>query len=103
MAYIKVDHSQCESTASAIDAYVSRMKERMGRVQGEIATLSSNWQGADAAQFRTQWDTVTSGDSTYTKMVQSLESYAKYLRHAANKYKEAQSNAVNRANDLPKW
>ena len=38
-----------------------------------------------------------------TAGAQALESYASFLRFAGNKYKDAQTNAVNRANRLPKW
>ena len=103
MAYIKVDHSKFESAASALDDYVVLMKSKMSSAQGEVTTLSSNWQGADYNQFKTQWDKVTNGDSTYAQMVKSMESYAKYLRYAAGKYKDAQSKAVNRASALPKY
>ena len=103
MAYIKVDHSKFETAASAIDSYVSSMKSKMGSANGQVNALSANWQGGDFTQFKTQWDKVTNNDSTYNNMIKSLESYAKYLRYASQKYKEAQSNAVNRANGLPKW
>lgn len=103
MAYIKVDHSKFESAASAIDTYIALMKSKMQSAQGEITLLSSNWQGEDFAQFKKQWDNVTNSDSTYTQMIKSLESYAKYLRYAASKYMDAQLKAVNRANNLPKY
>lgn len=102
MAYIKVDCSKLEATASSIDSYVALMKKKMLSAQGEVTTLSKSWQGNDSAQFQHQWDKVTNKDSTYSQMVKSLESYAKYLRMAAKKYKEAQSKAINRANSLPK-
>ena len=103
MAYIKVDHSKFEETASAIDTYVSLMKNNMRGAQGEVTSLSSSWQGADSTQFRTEVDKVDNEDSTHTRMVKSLESYAYYLRFAANKYKDAQARAINRANGLPRW
>lgn len=103
MAYIRVDHSKFETAASAIDAYVSSMKTKMHNAGEEVTTLSANWQGSDFTQFKAQWDKVTNNDSTYSQMIKSLESYAKYLRLAAQKYKEAQSKAVNRANGLPKY
>lgn len=103
MAYIKVDHSKFESAASAIDSYVTLMKNKMRSAQGEVTTLSTSWQGADFNQFKSQWDKVTNNDSTYSQMIKALESYSKYLRYAAGKYKEAQSKAVNRANGLPKY
>ena len=103
MAYIKVDHSKFEGTASAVDGYVRVLKEKMRRAQGEVAALSSSWQGADATRFRKEFDKVDNEDATHTQMVKALESYAQFLRYAANKYKDAQTKAVNRANNLPKW
>ena len=103
MAYIKVDHSKFESAAVAIDDYLTLMKNKMNNVQGEIALLESTWQGADFNQFRTEFNKVDDSDSTHTKMVKSLESYSRYLRYAAEKYKNAQSKAINRANGLPRW
>ena len=103
MAYLRVDHSKFEAAASAIDTYVTSMKNKMRSAGGEVNTLSANWQGSDFTQFKAQWDKVTNNDSTYSQMIKSLESYAKYLRFAAQKYKEAQSKAVNRANGLPKY
>ena len=103
MAYIKVDHSKFEETASAIDTYVSLMKNNMRGAQGEVTTLSSSWKGTDSTQFSTEFDKIDNEDSTHTRMVKSLESYAYYLRFAANKYKDAQARAINRANGLPRW
>ena len=103
MAYIKVDHSKFESTASAVDNYVILMKNKMRNAQGEVAALSLSWQGSDFTQFRTEFDKVDNNDSAHAQMVKALESYARYLRYAANKYKGAQAKAVNRANGLPKY
>ena len=103
MAYMKVNHSKFESAASAVDGYVTLMKNKMRSAQGEVTTLSSSWQGSDFTQFKTEFDKVDNEDSTHTQMVKAMESYAKYLRFAANKYKDAQARAVNRANNLPRW
>ena len=103
MTYIKVDHSKFESAASAIEEYIALMESKMNSVQGEVTILSSSWQGSDFIQFKTEFDKVDNDDSTYIQMKKSLESYAKYLRFAAEKYKKAQIDAVNRANSLPKY
>lgn len=103
MAYIKVDHSKFESTADAVDKYVTLMKRKMSSAQGEIKTLSSSWQGSDFNQFKSEFNKIDNSDSVHSQMVKALESYSKYLRFAGNKYKDAQSRAVNRANNLPRW
>lgn len=103
MAYIKVDHSKFESAATAVDNYVTLMKNKMKSAQSEVNTLSSSWQGSDFAQFKKEFNKVDDKDSTHNQMLKAMESYSKYLRFAANKYKDAQSRAVNRANSLPRW
>lgn len=101
--YIRVDHSKLESTAAAIDEYVKCLKEKMRYSQNEVSNLSAAWQGSDFAQFRNKFDEVDNNDSTHVQMINALESYAKYLRYAVNKYKQMQTRAVNRANALPRW
>lgn len=103
MAYIKVDHSKLESTASLVEAYISNTKKKMNNANGYVANMSGSWQGVDFNQFKLQWDGVTNNDSAYSQMMKSLESYAQFLRYAASKYKNAQAKAINRANSLPKW
>lgn len=103
MAYIRVDFNRFEASISAIDAYVASMKNKMRSADCEVTTLSANWQGSDYSQFEAQWEKVTNNDSTYCQMVKTLESYASYLRYASQKYKNAQSRAINRANALPRY
>lgn len=103
MAYIKVDHSKFEAAATAIDNYVRLMRSKMQSAQKEVDNLGSKWQGADYIQFKSQWQKDVGNGSVNEEMLKAMESYAKYLRYAANKYKEAQSKAVNRANGLPRW
>lgn len=103
MAYIKVDHSKFENAASATEDYVELLKNKMRSAQGEVTTLSASWQGSDFTQFKVNFSRVDNDDSTHTKMVKALESYARYLRYAGKKYKDAQARAVNRANGLPRY
>lgn len=103
MAYIKVDHSKFSGTANAVDTYVAQLRNKMSSAEGEVNTMSGIWQGSDYTQFKAQWNKVTNGESTYSEMVKSLESYSKFLKYAAEKYKDAQTKAVNRANGLPRW
>lgn len=100
---IKVNHSQFDKTADAIDSYTAKMKKQMNAADKNIKIMFSSWNGTDAARFKTKWDTVNDKDSTYGKMKTSLENYSKFLRSAGNKYKKAQIDAVTRANKLPKW
>ena len=103
MANIKVDHSKFAGTATAVDNYVRLLKTRMNQANNEVTHMARAWEGADYTRFANQWSKVTNGESTYAEMVKSLEAYAKFLRMAESKYKQAQINAVNRANSLPRW
>lgn len=103
MAYINVDHSKLEAAASAIETYLDQMKTKMNTASGEVTKLSASWKGDDYTHFKAQWDKVTSDDSTYSEMRKSFESYAEFLKFAAQKYKDAQIDAINRANSLPRW
>lgn len=103
MAYIKVNHSKFARTAEEVEDYVLVMKAMMSRAQEDVNLLLSSWKGDDANVFNSKWSTITENGSTYAGMVKSLESYAKVLRFAGEKYKNAQINAVNRANSLSRW
>ena len=103
MANIKVDHSQLERTASTIDTYISKHKTKMNNIDQSIVSLGASWQGSDYNQLKKEWQQIKGPDSTSDKMLKSLDNYADYLRFAANKYKSAQINAINRANKLPKY
>ena len=103
MAYIKVDHSKFSGAASAVDDYVSQLKSKMKSAESEVNAMVSGWEGDDYTQFKKQWSTLQAKGSAYSEMVKALEAHSDFLRYAANKYKEAQSNAINRANSLPRW
>ncbi len=74
----------------------------MQSAQQEVDHLATYWQGTDAVQFKSKWGTVTNNQSTYHTLISQMESYAKYLRNAAKEYSKAQSNAISRANSLPR-
>ncbi len=98
--FIRVNHSQFESTAKAIDTYISRHNSSMAAAGQVVATLAQQWQGKDATQFQQKWGKLNDKSSTPQNMMKSLEAYADFLRFAASQYKAAQSKAVNRANWL---
>jgi WXG100 family type VII secretion target len=102
MGRIRVDHSRFEQVAGKIDEYVRKHKSEMAAANSEVQGVYSSWQGEDAAKFQLQWEGVAAGDSVSQKMLNSLENYAEFLRFAATQYREAQANAVNRANGLPR-
>jgi WXG100 family type VII secretion target len=100
VAYIHVDHSQFEKTAREVDAYVEKQRRNMQYMDQEVKSLTSTWAGEDSRQFQSQWGNVQDGDSISKKMEKAFENYAKFLRYAADQYKDAQAKAVNMANDL---
>ncbi len=101
--YIKVDHSEFEKCAKEIDDYVALMKKNMTEAQNHVQTLSSAWQGTDSSLFKTKFEEADGNDSVHYQLLKALESYAKYLRYASSKYKDAQAKAIDRARALPKW
>ena len=103
MANIIVNHSRFEKTASAIESYVGKHRAKMKTIDQFITSLKTSWQGADYEQLKKEWEEMNTPDSTSEKMLKTLENYADFLRFAANKYKSAQTNAVNRANQLPHY
>lgn len=103
MPYINVDHSKFEAVAAEIDRYVTTMRAGMTVAQAEMTAMALGWDGIDYDNAKTRFRTLDDKDSAHDKMIKALESYARYLRYAAKQYKNAQSNAINRANSLPKW
>ena len=103
MANIKVDHSKFEKAATTIETYIGNHKKQMQSIDKSITELNSDWQGKDYNQLKLEWQEMNASDSTSGKMLKSLENYADFLRFAANKYKSVQSNAINRANSLPRY
>lgn len=103
MAYIKVDHKQLDHAAEAVETYITRQKRKMNEMNSSIQSMNSFWEGSDYRTFLQQWDLIRSNDSVSGRMIRSFQNYLDFLRFASKKYKDAQSNAVNRANRLPKF
>ncbi len=101
MAYIKVDHSQLIRTAERIDICVENYRRHMKGIDDAVTGLGRKWQGADYDQLKQEWNQIKGNNSASSDMEKAMRSYADFLRFAAGKYKNAQSNAINRANRLP--
>ncbi|CEG28515.1 WXG100 family type VII secretion target [Bacillus sp. B-jedd] len=99
-SFIKVNYNEFESSADAIETYISRQKANMEKAAREVSVLGGSWKGKDFESFKTKWSEMDGSGSTADNFAKSLESYAKVLRHAAKQYKEAQKVAINRANSL---
>ena len=100
---INVDHSKFEKVAATIDQYNETTKKKLKQADDAVKTMTSSWQGPDAAAYQLRWDQIDSEDSTVKIMERSLTAYAEGLRLAASEYKKAQSDAVNRAGFLQTW
>lgn len=102
MANIEVNLQKLEAAAAAIEAFVSKTKRNMARIDHSVASLETAWKGNDYDQIKREWNEINASGSTSDKMLDSLENYAGALRDAAAKYKKAQARAINRANVLCK-
>lgn len=103
MANIRVYPSKLNSAATNIDNKVAIIKRKMSSSNNQVALLSSAWSGKDYDKFKARWEGIDENGSVYSKTIKSLESYSNYLKYAESKYKRAQSDAINRANRLPRW
>ena len=100
MAYIMVDHRRLETTATDIDRYINVHRRAMADIDNNIISLGGSWQGEDYHRMQCEWNEMKNGSSTSEKMLKSLDNYADFLRWAAKKYKQAQADAISRANRL---
>ena len=100
--YIKTDTGRLKSTADAIEKYVSDTRSHMDKATTRVnVNLLANWNGTDYAEFQNKWSGLNEDGSANTQMLKALESYANYLRYAAQVYEAAQQSAADRANKLP--
>lgn len=102
MSSIDVNPNKIDAASKIIDSRVKSIKNKMGKATNQVSALSSSWVGKDYIQFKSQWDRVSDTSSTYAKTIKALESYSGYLKYASKKYSKAQTDAINRANSLPR-
>ena len=100
---IKVNHDKLEAAAKEIDVYITLHKGEMKKASGEVDVLATSWSGDDSTQFRVNWSRLDDKGSTSDQMLMALTDYAEFLHFSAQKYKKAQTDAINRANMIPKW
>ena len=97
---VYVDYEKLEGAAKTIDEYVAKQMYSMARADTEAALLSTTWQGQDSALFQLRWKELLAKGSTSQQMIAAMQNYAKFLRAAAGKYKQAQTKAWYRASTL---
>ncbi|MBR5949285.1 MAG: hypothetical protein IKZ82_11675 [Clostridia bacterium] len=102
MAKIKVDYRTLEQASIAIEQYLSTHNNKMNKANAAMVELGNYWSGEDYTATYALWENVDRGASASNSMMKSLRNYAEFLKMASRKYKNAQENAVQRANRLPK-
>lgn len=100
MAKIRADHSKFSAASSAIKKYTNSMDRFTLDTAEDIALLVSTWQGKDQNSFAQSWNKAINNKSIHAKMKNSLVNYANVLDYASKLYKQAQADAINRANSL---
>lgn len=93
---IKVDHSKFEKTAKAIEEYKKLVHDKTMQMDLTIKQVGLAFGGKDGVEFIKQWNQLLAKDSAYDKMLKLLQSYADFLRYAAQEYKAAQRRAIDR-------
>ena len=103
MAKIVVDHSELGATAKVIETYVELIQRKYKSADGEVRYMTSAWAGNDETKFIQQWNKINDPGTATRGMIEDYSTYAKNLKAAEQLYKDAQADAVNSANWLPKW
>jgi uncharacterized protein YukE len=102
MARIRVNHDYLRSTAEAIEKRIETNEALMREIDAQVSEISSEWVGEDYVQYLQQWESAKKQNSLLQSTTDRLRDYAEFLRFVAVEYQNAQSDAVNRANRLPR-
>lgn len=100
MAKIYVDHLVITKTANKINTYLDLHNKRIREINNIVDQMK--WRGSDYNQAKSEWVAMKAKGSTSDKLLTSFENYKNALLIAANKYKEAQARAIDRAERLCK-
>ena len=103
MAKIDIDFKQLDSTISAIDDALKCIKSEMRKTDSDVDTLMLSWKGKDSDDFKNKWLSQTFPDSTYTKLINELESYRDFLKYARRRYYDLQRDIISNAGYSFKW
>lgn len=101
--YIKTDYERLVKTAENVESQIAEIKKLMNNSSTAVLKMRSGFHGADYNAFYAKWDGLLTEDSTYTTLIKRLESYAKFLRYAAEQYEYVQDQAQLRSNRIPKY
>ena len=100
--YIKTECEKMVKTAENIEAQIAEIKKLMTDSTTAVLEMGSGFRGADYDAFYSKWGSLIAEDSTYSTLIKRLESYAKFLRYAAEQYEYVQEQAQYRVNRIPK-
>lgn len=93
MNSITVTTQSLNTKAGEVDEKAAEYLSHYESLLNDVTTLTtSDWQGEDATAFRNQ---VEGFREDFQKMRELMEEYANFLREAATKYDNAQSNMIN--------
>jgi WXG100 family type VII secretion target len=84
--HIQVNLGELQAASSKFNANASELEQLLQRVQGQIESLSSTWQGRAAADFgslMTKWTTDVHG------IHEVLATVSQHLSQAASGYQDA--------------
>ena len=101
MAKIKVNHATLEKTAGVIEDKIRTFNQTINQANSAVGNMTSMWTGTDYGEYKTQWEKATGKGSPTKAMTKALQAYADYLKYAAEMYKKAQGEAVNRSKKIP--
>jgi|GEM_PF-857602 len=96
MVAIDVNLRDLRDVSEAINNYCNAQDSHMSGANQIVANmLSSDWRGADAQTFATQWSGVNADGSIAVRCRESLRNYSAALVSSANMYQAARADVVN--------
>lgn len=97
---IKVNHQDLSDAAKKAKSFVSLNKRSIRQITLKLPYIAAYWYGDGSVAFVDQWNDLCSSYSVNGKLNTAMEKYGRCLEVAAEKYKKAQIDAINRANRL---
>jgi uncharacterized protein YukE len=98
---IRVDHSEFKKTAQEMRNLIQEYDSTMKQVYEELHSIGLiSFAGNDGKYYANSVDSFTGADSACEQMKKFLNSFADFLENAAEEYKDAQGDVVNKANSI---
>lgn len=100
MSRITVDHGKLAALADQLDSRLLEHDRLLSMIDSQILSLPSGWEGKDAIQFASHWQSMNSAQSPVKRMTRALQAYSDWLKFSANRYKKEQAAAIARARKI---